>query len=59
MKGDIFMKPCCATCDKCVKTSYEIPAYGEVYGWHCREEYLNIDDPYYDVCQNYTQGEES
>ena len=53
------MKPCCATCDKCVKTPYVIPEYGEVYGWHCREEYLNIDDPYYDVCQNYTQGEES
>lgn len=51
------MKPCCATCDKCVKTPYDF-GDGVMYGWHCREEYLNIDDPYYDVCQNYSQGEE-
>lgn len=52
------MKPCCATCNKCIKTPYDIPQYGEVFEWHCSDEILSIDDPYYDVCQYYSQGEE-
>lgn len=47
------MKPCCATCNKCIKTPYSI-GDGVIYGWQCSDEILNIDDPYYD----YSQGED-
>ena len=52
------MKPCCANCSKCVKTPYDIPGMGVMYGWHCSEDYLNIDDPWYDTCEHHTQEEE-
>lgn len=50
----IFMHECCAYCDKVIK----IEVTPGVYEWHCREEYLNIDEAYYDRCEHFTHGEE-
>ena len=48
------MHECCAYCDKVIK----IEVTPGVYEWHCREDYLNIDEAYYNRCKHFTHGEE-